>query len=316
MGARTEAGRGAEAGWPTPHELRAFLLLAEELHFGRAAARLGMAQSSLSELIRRLEATLGAVLLERSTRRVALTAAGRRMLPAARSVLTSLDAVRSAAGGPRREAGAVRVGVEASGLAELDGEVLAALAAQVPDGGIVVREYLGPDRAFADQSLDIAIVRSPAGRSLVVHEVATEPRGLLLPRDHPVARRGHGGLRDVMDEPFVAVAPGSPATRDYWLAVAQRGGRAPVVGGTAHTMREVVDAVGHLGLVTTACASMARAAPLPATAFVPADDLPPNPIGVAVLRGEARPEVLGLVEVVRRTVRELAGTAPGITPVR
>ena len=84
-----------DPGWPTPHELRAFLILADELHFGRAAAILGVAQSSLSELIRRLEAKVDAVLLDRTSRRVSLTPEGSRMLAPARRVLAELTAMRS-----------------------------------------------------------------------------------------------------------------------------------------------------------------------------------------------------------------------------
>jgi DNA-binding transcriptional LysR family regulator len=84
-----------DPGWPTPHELRAFLVLAEELHFGRAAAILGVAQSSLSELIRRLEAKVDAVLLDRTSRRVSLTPEGSRMLAPARRVLTEMTAMRA-----------------------------------------------------------------------------------------------------------------------------------------------------------------------------------------------------------------------------
>ena len=95
---RTIGGRDApppDPGYPTPHELRAFLILADELHFGRAAAVLGVAQSSLSELIRRLEAKVDAVLLDRTSRRVSLTPEGSRILAPARRVLFELTAMRS-----------------------------------------------------------------------------------------------------------------------------------------------------------------------------------------------------------------------------
>ena len=308
--------RDAEGRWPTPHELRVFVGLAETLHFGRAAATLGLAQSSLSEVLRRLEGKLDVVLLERTSRRVSLTHAGARLLPVARTILSELTAMRSAALEPADEAGPadLRVGVEATGLVELNAPVLAAIGERLPGVHLVVRESLGPDWAFADQNLDIALVRSPADESLVVHVVATERRGLLVPPHHPLARRGRGGIRDVLAEPFVAVAPRVPRTRDYWLAAGDREGRAPVVGGSAHTMQEMLDAVGHLGLITTGCRSMTRSNPFPEVAFVPADDLPPNEIGIALRRSETRPEVLGLVDAVREIVAEMAGEAPGITP--
>ncbi len=312
-----EAPGEAEARWPTPHELRAFVRLAETLHFGRTARMLGLAQSSLSEAIRRLEAKLGVVLLERTSRRVSLTEAGARLLPVARTILNGLAAARTAVVDP--PAGAtdtLRIGIEGSGLVELNRPVLAAIGDRHPHARLVVRESLGPARAFAEQRLDIALVRSPGDESLVVHPVAKEERGLLVPPGHHLARRGQGSLRDVLDEPFVAVAPRAARTRDYWLAVEHRGGRAPVLGGAAHSMQEVAHAVGHLGLITTGCRSQTRSHPFPDVAFVPADDLPPNIVGVATRRGESRPAVLALVDLITEVVTELSGSAPGLSPVR
>ena len=113
----------------------------------------------------------------------------------------------------------------------------------------------------------------------------------------------------------MAVAPHAAATRDHWLALAERGGRPPVVGGAAHTMQEVIDAVGHLRLLTVGCRSMTRFHPFPRVAFVPVAGLSPNPLGVAVRRGEERPAVLGLIDLIRGVVEERAGDAPGITPL-
>ena len=93
-------------------QLEAFVALARELHFGRAADRLHMAPPSLSELIRRLEIELGTPLFVRTTRRVAITPAGAEFLPRATSILEELTAARSAvrqvAGG---ESGTVRLGI-------------------------------------------------------------------------------------------------------------------------------------------------------------------------------------------------------------
>ena len=108
-----DPGRGTHAGGgPTLHELELFVVLAEELHFGRAARRLGMAQPSLSQVIRRLETHLGVVLFLRTSRRVELTPAGAMLLPRARGVLEDVDAMRHVAavvagarpGGGRRAA--------------------------------------------------------------------------------------------------------------------------------------------------------------------------------------------------------------------
>jgi DNA-binding transcriptional LysR family regulator len=89
-------GRGT-GGHPTPHELRVFIRLSEDPHFRRTARALGVAQSSLSETISRLEAKLDVVLFERASRRVELTDAGSELVPLAREALESLAAVRGAA---------------------------------------------------------------------------------------------------------------------------------------------------------------------------------------------------------------------------
>ena len=77
---------GRSAGQPTPDELRAFLRLSEDPHFGRTARRIGVAQSTLSGIIRRLEGKLQVVLFERSSRWVELTDAGAELVPYAREV--------------------------------------------------------------------------------------------------------------------------------------------------------------------------------------------------------------------------------------
>src|SRR6186713_1262384 len=95
--------------------LRYFLVVGEELHFGRAAARLGIAQPPLSQQIRRLEAMVGTVLLARTSRRVELTEAGRALLDGARRTLAqAADAVEQAQRAGRGEAGTITVAFGAS----------------------------------------------------------------------------------------------------------------------------------------------------------------------------------------------------------
>lgn len=319
---RTRAAPGAAggpspgAGEPTAHELRAFVRLADELHFGRAATSLGIAQSSLSEAIRRLEATLDAVLFARTSRRVSLTPAGRRLVPLARQVLDGLSAAREvrAAPSPHGAAG-LRIGIEAQGFAELDGPIVRRLRGLRPGTPVALRTMVADPEAFFADRLDVALVRTPMrDERLIVHEVAEEPRGVLVSESHPAAGLD-ASIDDFLDEPFVAPGPAVAATRDYWLVAERRGGEAPRLGGEALVASEVAAAVAYTGLVCVGCPSVVRAYPLPGLAFSPTADLDPCRLGVAVRAGDDRPLVAEIVAAVRAVVREHATAAPGITPL-
>lgn len=311
--ANTEA---PHAPWPTLHELRAFVAVSDTLHFGQAARTLGLAPSTLSELIRRLEETVGAVLLERSSRHVALTEAGLRLLPLARNVVTGIAAARSVAAPPvGRFPAALRIGIENPGLGELTQTAVTALRESQGGRTVVLREILGAGPAFAQDRLDLAVVRSPGDESHQVFTLARERRGLLVPVGHRLAGRRRAAMRDVLDDPFVAVAPRQRRVCDYWLARDRRGGQPAVIGGAAHTTQEIIFAVGHLGLLTTGCRSLVRFHPRPRTVFVPLEDVAPNEVAVVVRRGETRRSVLDAVAVLRRVVAEHAKDVPGLVAV-
>lgn len=314
-GGRARSRLGGEAqGSPTRHELRAFLILAEDLHFGRTAARLGLAQSSLSETIRRLEGKLDSVLLERTSRRVALTDDGRRLLPAAREALNALAAVQTiTAPSPAVQSATFRIGIEVPGLVELNRPVLGRFRARNPTTPLVLKEF-SCAHGFFEERLDVALVRSPiADERLAVHALATEPRTYMLPRDHPAADAGQASMLDFQDEAFVVLESRAPLARDYWVAREQRGGELPRVGAQAFTAREIADGVLHLGAIAVGLVSGRRM--LPEVAFADAIDLPDNTIGLAVRVGDERAIVRDFCEVVRRVLVELADLAPGITPL-
>ena len=314
-GSRARARPGVETqGSPTPHELRAFLLLAEDLHFGRAAARLGLAQSSLSETIRRLEGKLDSVLLERTSRRVALTDDGKRLLPVARDALNAIAAVQTitAPSAPVQSA-AFRIGIEVPGLLELNRPILERFRARHPTTPLALREF-SCAHGFFEERLDVALVRTPmADDRLVVHPLATEPRIFLLPLDHPAADAGRASLLDFQDDGFVVLDSRAPMARDYWAGRKERGGDLPRVGAQAFTAREIADGVKHLGAIAVGLESSKRV--LPDVAFVDAVDRPANPIGLAVRAGDERPLVADFCEIVRRVLAERADLVPEITPL-
>ncbi|RKN40352.1 LysR family transcriptional regulator [Streptomyces hoynatensis] len=195
-------------------ELRYFVAVAEELHFGRAAQRLGIAQPPLSRAIHRLERRLGARLLERTSRAVALTEPGAVLLREARAALDAVEAAerrtRRAALAATGQAGVV-LAAKAGASTELLAKLLDAYAAE-PDAVTVDLLLCGigeQERMLRDGRADVALLHLPydAAAGFDTEELRTESQVVLLPAGHPLA--GRTGLR--MAE--VAELPGLPLPR-------------------------------------------------------------------------------------------------------
>ena len=175
--------------------MRYFVAVAEELHFGRAAQRLAIAQPPLSRAIQQLERRLGVVLLHRTTRAIALTEAGSVLLREARA---ALDAVEAAERRTRRAA-ADRPGVvlatKAGASSELLPKLLNAYAAE-PDSVPVEVLLCGPgeqERLLRDGRADVALLHRPFDTTagLDTEDLYTEQQILVLPAGHPLATRSH-----------------------------------------------------------------------------------------------------------------------------
>ncbi|MFD4131446.1 LysR family transcriptional regulator [Streptomyces goshikiensis] len=186
-------------------ELRYFVAVAEELHFGRAAGRLGMAQPPLSRAIRQLERRLGVLLLERTRRGVALTGAGEVLLDEARA---TLDAAAAAARRTRRAASPrsrLVLATKAAGSHELLRKLLDAYAAE-PDATEVEVVLCGigeETRMLRDGRADAALLH-PLFSSLAgfdSEELLTEDQVAILPAEHPLAARPFLSMAEVSDVP-------------------------------------------------------------------------------------------------------------------
>ncbi|MEU7259225.1 LysR family transcriptional regulator [Streptomyces rimosus] len=191
---------------PLP-QLHAFVVLAEELHFGHAAARLGIAQPPLSQQIRRLEDKVGHALFSRRPGQVALTPAGRELLPAARRSLADLASGLAAAraiGSGR--AGRLRIGFAASlALTVLPG-LLHTFRQRFPDVHLDIQEMTTAPQiaALRDKTIDIGLVREPSPEpDLGFKTVLREPFVAVLPAAHPLAAQRTVKLADLADLPFV-----------------------------------------------------------------------------------------------------------------
>ncbi|URM91210.1 LysR family transcriptional regulator [Streptomyces sp. MRC013] len=201
-----------------PRLLRAFAAVAEELHFTRAAARLYVAQQALSRDIRRLERRLGTELFVRTTRQVALTADGERLLPYARAVLAAYDDLAGAlsGAGPRP----LLVDLNSPGLS--GGRVLDRARALASDCELMARFESGLTGAAAEilaGRLDASFGRvaglDPAVRArLAWQPVRYEPMAVVLPADHPLADRAEVPLAALAGQALYAGA-GNPRTREW-----------------------------------------------------------------------------------------------------
>lgn len=188
--------------------LRYFRAVGEELHFGRAAERLHIAQPPLSQQIRQLERELGVELFTRTTRSVELTPAGRTFLQRAIEILGAVDdagleARRIAAGAEGR----VAIGCVGSATYSLLPELVRALGESLPGVEVSVRgEMLAPAQidALEAGAIDLALLRPPVSRDDITVETVRRDRLLVaLPAGHRLAERAEVTATDLRNEDFV-----------------------------------------------------------------------------------------------------------------
>ncbi|MEV4518518.1 LysR family transcriptional regulator [Dactylosporangium sp. NPDC049525] len=191
-------------------ELRYFVTVAEELHFSRAAERLGIAQPPLSRAIQQLERRLGVTLLDRNRRGVTLTGAGQVLLDEARTIL---DATAAAARRTRRAASSTNrltLATKAGANHELLRQLLDAHAAEPGAADIeVLLCGLGDQaRMLRDGRADVALMQRPfdALAGFDTEDLLTEQQVAILPAGHPLAARTALTMADISDVPDLPVA--------------------------------------------------------------------------------------------------------------
>ncbi len=187
--------------------LRYFVAVAEELHFGRAALRLHLAQPPLSQQIRKLEEMLGHALFTRTSRAVKLTSAGEVFLERARSTLRKVhDDIEVARSVGRGEVGLLNVGFIGSGMLTFLPAMFGQYRRQYPKVNLQLREFhtSGVIRALLEGTLDVGVLRDggPA-EGLEVAPVFSEPFVAAVPKRHRLARRKTISAAELRDEPFV-----------------------------------------------------------------------------------------------------------------
>jgi LysR family transcriptional activator of glutamate synthase operon len=196
-------------------QLRYLVALADERHFTRAAAREHIAQPALSQQIRRLEAEIGLALVERTTRRVALTEAGELLVHRARRILAELDDARTELG----TLAGVKGGHLAVGALHTMGPVdlsllLASFHRNHPAVELTVREQSSEELAemLRDDEIDLAflsVTERIQSHGLELHHLVSEELVAVLPRQHPLAEREGVRLTELAGDPFISFRRGS-----------------------------------------------------------------------------------------------------------
>jgi DNA-binding transcriptional LysR family regulator len=297
--------------------LRAFLTVAEELHFGRAAERLHIAQPALSQQIQRLERQLGLRLLDRTSRTVALTTAGETFLVEARRTVSSADrAVAVARRIARGESPELVVGFLAQGAGEQMSAILDGFRERQPDVVLRMRamRFTNHLSALRAGDVDLSLLRPPygsdelAGIDLV--ELWSERRVAVVPAGHRMADRDAISFDDLAGETFVRVPDAvSPTWRAYWQVAERR-----TSGQVSHLADEVVDSVEEMLTVVAARRaisltheSVGRFYARPTVRFVPVVDISPSTLALGWRADDRTPAVRDFVAAALSVVDRLPG---------
>jgi DNA-binding transcriptional LysR family regulator len=269
------------------HKVRYFLAVAHQLHFGRAAGELLIAQPALSRAIRSLEDDLGAPLFHRDHHHVELTDAGRVFVGEAEALLTRAAAARRRVRAALTPSATLTIGFR-PGIIVTD--VVQQFTGEHPDVAVVAHriEWDEQDAAVLDGRLDVAWVRTPiADSGLRIVPLFDDPEMIALPVGHPLAGRERITLADVEDEPMLR----------YDMAPPHHTGRQAAVSGV-RTMEEKLEAValGHgLAFVPASAASYYQR---PDVVYLPVVDAPPYGVALATTARQAeRPEIDRFVKI-------------------
>ncbi|MGE0025971.1 MAG: LysR family transcriptional regulator [Thermoleophilia bacterium] len=300
---------------PTMAEFRAFVAVADELHFTNAARMLGIAPPSLSQTVRRLEDKLGAVLFVRTPRTVALTAAGAELLPRARDILVRVDEAQHAVNaGALNGTGRLVVGIASNGFAEMTAPIIQTYRRAHPGVRVELRDVTEHPNALVSGAVDVALVRPPVPESgderVRFEEVVDEPRVAFLPAGHRLAGEEAIGIHDLQDERWVEVGPGMGRITDFWAATDALGGMRPRMGEGASSVAGVLQAVAYLDNVITSIPSVLRFFHVPGIAMVPFIDVVPATMAVVTRSDDARPAVAEFIGA----VHAVAARAPDLVP--
>lgn len=275
--------------------LRYFVVVADERHVGRAAARLRMTQPPLSRAIRQLEDDLGVELFERTARGVEVTAAGAALHREAHDLLRRVEGlparVAAAAGTP-----SIAVGTCADTAEQIGSQLVTEFRRRHPHVDLILHEtdLTDPTAGLRGNLVDVALTRAPFDESGIATRVLrSDPMGVVVPETDPLSDRASVSLSDVRDRRWIRLPDGvDEIWRAYWLADRAASGTdtPPVV----RTIQESLQSVLWSNATTMAPSSQALPDGL---VSVPLADKTPSRVVVAWKDGGSTPFVSAFVEL-------------------
>jgi DNA-binding transcriptional LysR family regulator len=275
--------------------LQYFVAVAEELHFGRAAARLHMTQPPLSRAIKQLETDLGCPLLHRSPTGVTLTPAGASLYDEARTLLAQADQARArvaAAAGTDT----ITIGTLADSAEQAGTRLVAAYRKRHPGIRVRIREvdFTDPTTGLRSGLVDVALTRTPFDDSgIETHILRSDPVGVVLRSDDPLAKHDNLRLDDLAERRWFQLPDGTdPIWCAYWNGTSHSGQHrdGPVVR-TVHECLQSVLWNGSVGM-----APLAHTLP-EGLVTIPLTDMPSSHLVVAWNSANPSPLIRSFVQI-------------------
>jgi DNA-binding transcriptional LysR family regulator len=270
-------------------QLRSFVAVADELHFGRAATRLAITTPSLSQQIKTLERSLGVVLFLRDSRGVRLTTSGAALLPRALSTIAEADGLRDEALRlARSQAEPLRVGFLLFALCEATRTLLSEFGRQHPEVDLQLRQYewVDPSAGLLPRTVDMALVRPPfagAERMLWV-ELDREPLYAIMATDHPLTRDPAPlTAARLVQEPFIELDMADRVFAATWYLHEHRdtSSPAPFITTAATSEEWLAQVALGRGVDVVPKAVVERESGHTGVTFRHIEDLPPAPVVLA-----------------------------------
>ncbi|MEU9521714.1 LysR family transcriptional regulator [Streptomyces sp. NPDC048224] len=300
-------------------EIEIFLVLAEELHFGRTADRLRVSPARVSQAIKKQERAIGAELFKRTSRSVQLTPTGKVLQEGLAAGYQQIkEALSAAAAAGRGITGELAVAYSAAWCGTLVVAATDVFRARHPNCTVHIHEspLLDPIGPLRDGTHHIQLIELPIDEPDIVNGpvVFTEPRALVVPRGHPFAERDTVSMEDLAEAPLITVTSQPQYFIDHHYPRRTPKGRPIRRGPSTTAWQEVLALVGAGKGVSPTCARAAHYYSRPDVVYVPFRDAPPVEYGLLWAATNSTPKVHAFIETLLGTARNQR--AEPLPPVR